>query len=177
MVISVLRAAEFKLEYNPEVSRYVLQLTEVGKQTSLMDFFRIFVLLVYFVIPIVTTLVCNIIFVVYLLHHRRKMARMVADTNAAGNKKKAKTEKMIILLTVVFCVTIAPSVILNSYVNIAARVVNKDVGIAMTVGQLLFTANHCLNPIVYAVTVSEYRRRLIQLLKFKKKGQDQTPSS
>ena len=129
IVISVLRAAEFKLVYNAEVSRYVLQLTEIGKQKSLTNFLKISVLLLYFVIPVVATLVCNIIFVVSLLHHRRKMARMVADTNSAVNKKKSKTEKMIIILTAVFFVTIAPSVILRTYIRIADSGVNKSIGI------------------------------------------------
>ena len=177
IVISVLNAAEFKVVYDPEFSKYVLQLTEVGKQKSLMAFLKIFVFNVYFVIPILTTLVCNIIFVISLLHHRRKMARLVADVNTATSKKKSKTEKMIVLLTIVFFVNVAPSVILRTYIRVADSGVNNGIGIAMTVGQLLFTANHCLNPIVYAVTVPGYRRRLNQLVRCGKKAQEQTSTS
>ena len=63
VVFGVLKATEFKLVYNQENSRHTLRFTEAGKNRSLMSFLEIFVVVVYFVIPIVITLICNIIFV------------------------------------------------------------------------------------------------------------------
>ena len=179
LVVCILKATEFKLVYDLDKSKYVLQMSEVGKQRSLMEFLEIFVVVVYYVIPILATLVCNIVFVVSLLYHRRKMARIVADVNntTMNNKAKSKTEGMIILLTLLFFVTIAPSAIMRTYVVATGTNLSKSVRMGMTLMQLLLTANHCLNPIVYTVTVSGYRQRLIQLVTFNRKGQEVSSTS
>ena len=172
LTIGILQATKLKLIYNENKSRYVFQHTEVGRNKSLVEFLDMFVIIMYLTIPILVTLVCNIIFVASLLHRRHKMARMVTDVNPTANKKKSKTEGMILLLSVLFFVTVTPSAITRTYIRVTDGVISADIRMGMAVNLFLLNINHCLNPMVYTVTVVAYRRRLIRFVTFNRKGRE-----
>ena len=178
MIVCILKASEFKLIYSDHKSRYVLRLTELGEKRSLMKILEMFIYIVYFMVPFIITLLCNMVFVVSLLLHHRKMARMVADNNTVPhNRKKSKTGKMVVLLTALFFVTVVPSVVMRTYILSTGSNFNRSVRMGMTVQSLFQVANHCLNPVVYTITVPGYRRTLIQLVTFNRKGHDQSTTS
>ena len=172
LAVGILQASQFKLIYDEKKSRYVLQHTDVGENEFLVDFLDMFVIIMYFAIPIFATLICNIIFVASLLHRRHKMARMVTDVNPTANKKKSKTEGMILLLSVLFFVTVTPSAITRTYIRVTDGALSANIRMSMVVNLFLLNINHCLNPIVYTLTVVEYRRRLIQFITFNRKGRE-----
>ena len=160
--ICVLKACEFKLVYDDEKKKITKERSVIGNIPNVMAAINVTMVVLYFTIPMLVTLVCNIVFVVSLLQNRRTIISVIPDAQRRG-KKDSKISRMIIFLSVVFFLTTSPSAVLRSYALITDDRHSDGIQLGFNVTFSILYSNYSINWLIYLVSVPEYRKNFIAL--------------